>query len=232
MKAAFSSEQFAVFDDFLGAAEYERLWRFIQAEPYVFMHPRGSAPDYPCSALTLRGKTPYLSRQVEIFKNARACPAGSPVEPTMRKIATSDAFTPWLGVEDVDFDLLTALPLLQPAGSGLPWHTHQGAQGGSYALYLHPTWRSHWGGELLIAGTQGVDTGDPAMEAQVMALAAAHAILPRPNRLVVIAARVAHCVRAVESAAGDHLRVSLTGFPLQYGPLFADALDQLEGEAA
>ncbi|MFD3531415.1 2OG-Fe(II) oxygenase [Streptomyces sp. NPDC058664] len=109
-----------------------------------------------------------------------------------------------------------------PAGSRLGWHNDV-ASGrlGEFVFFLHEEWKASWAGELVIldADPDSIDvdtTGMPAREAvEAKASLAAHpltAIVPKPNRLVLVQEGTIHCINRVDRAAGTTLRQTMTGF--------------------
>ena len=56
-----------------------------------------------------------------------------------------------------------------------------------------------------------------AMLRAVAWLCSHRVVLPRPNRLVVIAGGNYHAIKRVDPAAGDHVRCSIAGFFMRSG---------------
>ncbi|MGW0364792.1 2OG-Fe(II) oxygenase [Streptomyces sp. NPDC002990] len=109
-----------------------------------------------------------------------------------------------------------------PAGSRLGWHNDV-ATGrlGEFVFFLHEEWKASWAGELVIldADPEAVDvdtTGMSAMEAvEAKASLASHAltaVVPKPNRLVLVQEGTIHCINRVDRTAGTTLRQTMTGF--------------------
>ncbi len=105
-------------------------------------------------------------------------------------------------------------------GAGLEWHSDTGWLAG-YIYYMHPVWRSSWGGELLVAADEAPPSltaaatpspPDEARTAEWACRAGGAFIYPRPNRLVLLRGGTWHCVKKVESAAGKAFRASVSGF--------------------
>ncbi|MFE4639158.1 2OG-Fe(II) oxygenase [Streptomyces sp. NPDC056773] len=99
-----------------------------------------------------------------------------------------------------------------PAGSRLSWHNDAGGgRVGAYVYFAHREWDASWGGALaLIDEESRPEAGDGA--ALVHSPVHPTLILPRPNRLVVFRSHTMHAVQRVDSAAGDRLRRTWTGF--------------------
>lgn len=83
-------------------------------------------------------------------------------------------------------------------GIRLNWHTDKHSYG-SFTFYAHREWGENWGGELL---TSDEEKGQGVF------------LTPVPNRCVLTAPGVRHCVNRVDPAAGDSVRVSVVGFLL------------------
>ncbi|WP_042388602.1 2OG-Fe(II) oxygenase [Streptacidiphilus melanogenes] len=106
-----------------------------------------------------------------------------------------------------------------PAGSRLSWHNDVGGgRVGEFIVFLHDTWRASWGGELMILDENPPPSGDKTdnfiaqMESQVRhSNTSPVAIMPRPNRLVLVKAGTAHQINRVDPTAGV-TRCTLTGF--------------------
>jgi hypothetical protein len=104
-------------------------------------------------------------------------------------------------------------------GAGLEWHSDTGWLAG-YIYYMHPVWRSSWGGELLVAASDPSSSraglpssaGESRIDVEAVCRIGGAFIYPRPNRLVLLRGGTLHCVKKVESAAGKAFRASLSGF--------------------
>jgi 2-oxoglutarate-Fe(II)-dependent oxygenase superfamily protein len=120
---------------------------------------------------------------------------------------------PWTG--------LSLAPWVYRPGGGLEWHSDTGWLAG-YIYYMHPVWRSSWGGELLVAASDPASpraplatpssAGDSRIDVEAVCRTGGAFIYPRPNRLVLLRGGTLHCVKRVESAAGKAFRASLSGF--------------------
>ncbi|QMU74631.1 hypothetical protein GXW83_01360 [Streptacidiphilus sp. PB12-B1b] len=106
-----------------------------------------------------------------------------------------------------------------PAGSRLSWHNDAGGgRRGEFIVFLHDTWNASWGGELMVlneepaASADGTGSFIAQMEKQVrQSTGSPVAILPRPNRLVLVKAGTTHQINRVDSTA-EAPRCTLTGF--------------------
>ena len=129
---------------------------------------------------------------------------------------------------------------LYPQGTGLSWHLDLGRYSGAYIYYAHPQWNVKWGGELMVAddpaqeaGSARLDPHDPTTSSiyqpdksmrfgqhldnaweneKLMETGTGRYVMPKPNRLVIVALGCAHCVNPVAQAAGDKVRATITGF--------------------
>jgi Rps23 Pro-64 3,4-dihydroxylase Tpa1-like proline 4-hydroxylase len=121
-----------------------------------------------------------------------------------------------VGAPDVAWQRISARYYFFGPGSGLSWHTDAPGRTGSFAYYVHESWRPHWGGMLLIGRRKWASpVGDErsfldAAEAEEWESGAF--LAPLPNRLVVIRSGVPHSVAPLTGAAGDRFRISLSGF--------------------
>lgn len=140
------------------------------------------------------------------------------------------------GVAGTDWRMIGASFWTYTVGARLGWHDDAGGgRTGEFVLFLHPTWHVSWGGELLI---HDEDTSVVAgAKDRVRRLGAwvsgsdrsLTAIVPRPNRLVLVKAGTAHCINRVDQAAGAAERRTFTGFAsLQERPQHEDMAVRLQ----
>jgi len=135
-----------------------------------------------------------------------------------------------------DWNRLTFTFWQYPADSRLGWHNDAGrGRRGEYIVYLHRQWDISWGGELLLidrepralleaagasvaeltgAGPQAV-LNEVLRSCEISPLA----VLPRPNRLVLVKSDTVHTVLRVDRTAGASRRCTLTGFVYDDGAL-------------
>ncbi|HEV2887356.1 MAG TPA: 2OG-Fe(II) oxygenase [Jatrophihabitans sp.] len=144
------------------------------------------------------------------------------------------AETGLFGAAGTDWDRLTFTFWQYPADSRLGWHNDAGGgRRGEFVLYLHREWDISWGGELMLIDRDPaslLETGRVPPEVVDRGPAAALdailrtceisplAVLPRPNRLVLVKANTVHTVRRVDRTAGTHRRCTLTGFAFRDDP--------------
>lgn len=146
----------------------------------------------------------------------------------------------WIGEYPKEWNSFTALPMLYPRNTGLYWHRDSPKWTGSYTYYAHTIWNIEWGGALLIGDESlnqipddeygvflsknksamglkkelsfGAFLDNHDANELLMAKGMGTFIMPKPNRLVIIAKGNPHSVSKVLPAAGDHVRMSISGF--------------------
>ena len=94
-------------------------------------------------------------------------------------------------------------------GSEISWHIDYSSVM-AYSFYVHPEWRSEWGGQLMFTASEDKtgNNGNVIDHRQdVMSPGVGTYIEPLPNRLVLIDKKNFHKVNRV-----NHRRVSFTGF--------------------
>gem|GEM_PF-3615114 len=109
---------------------------------------------------------------------------------------------------------------IYPVGSALGWHNDRRIQVGAIAFYCHKVWEPDFGGELLIGQQlykpEDYEKSDRLRKdwqfEQILREPVIDAIMPVPNRLVLLAPNILHCIRRVDINAGNHARMSLTAF--------------------
>ncbi len=220
MRVTFSDEQVLVVDDFLIPSLVSDLWDEVQQLDYRSWKSEIWHKHYPLDSGDLY--------EGEVFMDLAVERAGVSTRQFMIALTQfEERFEYLTGKREEHWDAFTVRASVMPAGSGLSWHEDGGSKKGAFVYYLHPRWGVRWGGELMVAQRL-----DPALLAEVRAkqqhrrpyfetlfldqLLEAPGlgtyIAPRPNRLVVLKGGTWHCVRRVEAAAGDALRVTLSGF--------------------
>jgi Rps23 Pro-64 3,4-dihydroxylase Tpa1-like proline 4-hydroxylase len=150
-----------------------------------------------------------------------------------------------VGEQGKEWFALSARPWIYPAGTRLSWHDDAATYCGAFVYYAHPSWNALWGGELLVAHegvrdrAPGANTtrvrDDPlqldnqAENDELMREGHGRFVAAKPNRLVFLGAGVSHMVAQVHAAAGDHPRVTVSGFFLRKPRTGAETLDYLFG---
>lgn len=212
-----SHPNFSVVDDFLTEELWTELWtafQFMDLLPVSRTH----------GAWKLDDGVPLAGAECVIERSPRAAPMSSeekaPQERLLRAVLQrTDLHDAHL---DGDWDRIVGRPYIYPKETSLSWHVddHE-LYAGAFIYYAHPVWNAHFGGELLIAETDG--TALPIMgyrfetEAYSEALlevGCGNFVMPKPNRLVVLSG-APHMIARVSSAAGHHVRASVAGFFLR-----------------
>ena len=144
-------------------------------------------------------------------------PSGTAIDRVMEAVLAEAAASADLVGED--WAHLTARLYAYPAGAGLSWHVDDSAlYDGAFVYYAHPHWNAHWGGELLVAEDtpanmpiMGHRFDDEEFSAALTESGRGRFIAPKPNRLVLLGG-APHMVQPVRSAAGSHVRATVSGF--------------------
>lgn len=226
MRTVLACNQFAVFDDVLEPGQFDDLWRHFQTLPFRAVDRSAErSPWLPGDGQPVTG--PAIAAWVDPARaipdsKLTAFPTGTPLDRLVERLLDeAPRLAAWVGAAGDDWALLTAIAWRYPPGSALSWHTDGTTYCGAFSFYVHPAWDPHWGGELVFADPSAravPDAGD-ARPIERAALAeriaergiGAH-VMPRPNRLVVIAGGHPHRIARVEPAAGDRVRASISGF--------------------
>jgi len=216
MGDTFSHPNFSVVDDFLSEPSWTQLWsafQFMDLLPISRSRGAWKLDD----GVPLAGDECVLDRAGELQKDVKAEPA---VQALLRAV---------LAREDLQknhlegaWDRIVARPYIYPKDTSLSWHVddHQ-LYAGAFIYYAHPVWNAHFGGELLIAETDGEAL--PIMgyrfetesySEALLEVGCGNFIMPKPNRLVVLSG-APHMVARVSAAAGHHVRASVAGFFLR-----------------
>jgi Rps23 Pro-64 3,4-dihydroxylase Tpa1-like proline 4-hydroxylase len=215
------SRAYAIIDDFLPQQEHLSLWDAFQPQ----LHAPESAAGWNRFYRLMDGDEPANSKSASRKLSLRDDAADISQAPSMLRAfgeKLSQLMTgerPPISVDTWNGFSLSAW-VYQP-GAGLEWHSDTGRIA-AYIYYMHPEWRSSWGGELLIAadgarlsGAQAAEPsrcGDPKAARESVCETGGVFVYPRPNRLVILRGGIPHCVKKVEGAAGKVFRASLSGF--------------------
>ncbi|MDT0267445.1 2OG-Fe(II) oxygenase [Streptomyces sp. DSM 44915] len=212
MRETHRRDRFVVFDDFLDEATLTELRgqldrsTFSEVNSVIYPDTDGQA---------------YRSRGAYLKGAALGSPGGGGRPKAYEKILSVVAAEPGIfGANGDDWDRAAFTFWRYPAGSRLSWHNDVGGgRRGEYILFLHDTWKASWGGELMIldedpppASSADFEDFIAQMELQVRrSRVSPVAILPKPNRLVLVRAGTAHQINRVDPTAGSERR-TLTGF--------------------
>lgn len=238
MRLTERGKRYVVYDDFLPPKEFERAVKLMErsslAETQSVIWPEGDGPA-------------HRSRGVSFAASiGDGGISGRPLVFTSIAQAVREE-TAVFGEASVDWDKLTFTFWQYPADSRLSWHNDAGrGRQGEFIVYLHREWDISWGGELLLidreprallktcgASTDTVEQAGPqAVLNQILRTCEISplAVLPRPNRLVMVKSNTVHTVRRVDRTAGPNRRCTLTGFA--YHGSLTDRDPELGREAA
>jgi 2OG-Fe(II) oxygenase superfamily len=231
MTALYADEQFAVYDDVLSPEQFASLWDFCQRDTYESLHDRmrsgwhrfdngkplwGGSVAWP--SVSLEGRLPVHLDLARIAM--KFYPTGTPMDGLLEAVkARCPAVTNLIGAEREAWAGVNARPYIYAQGSGLAWHADDKSYSGAFIFYAHPEWNVLWGGELLIGdpatrlhGSRRVQDASEDPKQLLLRVGRGHFVMPKPNRLVFIGSGVTHMMTKVTSAAGNHPRVSVTGF--------------------
>lgn len=210
MQVMHRGQRFVIIDDFLDDAALAEirslLTRAAFSEVDSVVYPDSDGKAY-------RSKGMALSGTVESMTGA-----GRPK--AYEKILNLAATEPEIfGAAQDEWDRAGFTFWQYPAGSRLSWHNDiGGGRQGEFIIFLHDTWQASWGGELMILdedpapSAEGGGSFIAQMERQVRTSENCPvAILPTPNRLVLVKAGTAHQINRVDPTAGSR-RCTLTGF--------------------
>jgi hypothetical protein len=211
-EGAIDHPNFRVIDDFLAEREWTELWSHFQfAELLPVTRTRG--------AWKLDDGVPLGGEEITVPRNAAQRSSGTPIDHLIRSLLEQpDVHT---GLVRDDWDRISARAYVYPRETGLSWHVddHE-LYAGAFIYYAHPVWNAHWGGELLIAETDPEADELPIMayrfetedySAQLLEMGCGSFIMPKPNRLVILAG-APHMIARVSPAAGQNVRASVAGF--------------------
>ena len=220
-----ASEQLRVYDDFLPQAEFEALLHHATADDYAIVHRHGWSKVWRLGdGLPLHGSTTYYRPDASLYEEGERprYPTRTPLDPFIEGLtavvaeAADVVGRAWSGI--------TVGPWVYPLGSGLSLHRN-GAYAGSYAFFIHREWNFHWGGQLLVLDRRTGADDDPDdsplrphwlsdrdESPAGMEPGLATCVLPRPNRLVFVAASAFQMMTRVDVNAGNHPHVTLAGF--------------------
>jgi len=220
--------EFAIYDNFLSQAEFAALGSYANSSEYRHVHNEGVRKVWRLhDGSPLQGETTFLGADLAPGRLSAAY-AQKPIHRFLARLNdTVDVNARLVGERSSGWKRVSAAPWVYPAGTALSLHADNGRYSGSYTFFVHPRWGLHWGGYLLILNpskyfeqqampdTNGFghwwlsdDMETDAFEDPGVAVA----ILPRPNRLVLIAPHAYHMVTRVDANAGQNPRVSIAGF--------------------
>lgn len=240
MKNKLHNDGVLVLDDFLPEKEFLAVQKFIQFQDYKSVHAdRWSKSWRPGDGHPLVSRS-FFSKSMPGVPDGYAYPSKTGVDFVFKHIlAGIKNYGRWVGSEDV-WEYFNATVYLYPRETGLGWHEDDYSYSGAYIYYAHPEWRPAWGGELCVMGytepSSGLAADEPDDIAEIYAMAGVSGgdygpefgqtirdkkimeqgqgifVMPKPNRIVFIKEGYSHCIKKVDSAAGDRMRCTITGF--------------------
>jgi hypothetical protein len=211
MRETERGERYVVFDDFLSPSEFDDAVEFMGR---VKLSATDSVVSPYLDGPALRSKGVSLPAGI-----GDGSPNGRPALYTRVAVAASSEHR-LFGEPGSAWDQLTFTFWEYPPGSRLGWHNDAGrGRQGEFILYLHSYWDVSWGGELLLIDRDpglisAHDAATPAELSQALLKCEVNpiAVLPRPNRLVLVRSNTVHTIHRVDESAGSSKRRSLTGF--------------------
>ena len=216
MSTTVRGRRFHIVDDFLPEAELTALREIARDLSY---EARDSVVDPEADGSALRSRGAVL-RQDEVVGPAAAA-TGVPA--AYRTVVTELGEHPELiGRAGEDWSVVGLAFWKYLAGNRLGWHNDaRPDRRGEFILFLHEEWSPSWGGELLVLDRDPADLPPIPPDLPVFAGIehqvgetpdALVAVVPRPNRLVVVQEGTSHCIHRVDRTAGERARWTMTGF--------------------
>lgn len=207
------NRSYAIADDFLSQQEHLDLWEAFQE---TSRSPAGTR-DWNRVYRLMDGEVPVSSAHRARAPSLEDGTVDGSPGPAMLRLFSEKLRTLMAGdAAPISIDPWTGFsqsPWVYRPGAGLEWHSDTGWLG-AYIYYMHPLWRSSWGGELLVADGDAPPPASDGSRSAVEAVCRTGGVFiyPRPNRLVLLRGGTLHCIKKVESAAGAALRTSVSGF--------------------
>lgn len=217
---------FRVIDDFLGVPEWTELWSHFQfAELHPVTRTRGAwklDDGVPLGGAEIRTAPRGSGGEPHDPAHPHRYPSATPIDHVIR--ALLDRPEVHGGLVAHSWDRISARAYVYPQSTGLSWHVddHE-LYAGAFIYYAHPVWNAHWGGELLIGEVDPDGEALPIMahrfeteaySEQLLEMGCGSFVMPKPNRLVLLAG-APHMIARVSPAAGANIRASVTGFFLE-----------------
>jgi hypothetical protein len=134
----------------------------------------------------------------------------------LEELAANARVVDLVGAQGADWARVAVTPWIYPRGTALSMHTDGDTVTGAFAFYYHEQWAIRWGGLLVVMRT-GQDCFDLATSEDLARqqgsadYSLGDAIVPIPNRLVVVPAGAKHLMTRIDDSAGDRFRLSLSG---------------------
>lgn len=231
MSATIEHPNFCVIDDFLDEAAWTALWTEFQfMELLPVSRTRGAwklSDGVPLGGQELltptKAELEALGDELEPSSEPpRRYPSGTAIDAVLAALLEHPELHSGL-IEPSSWARISARAYVYPRNTGLSWHADDHAlYAGAFIYYAHPHWNAHWGGELLIAEHDAEDDlpimgyrfETEGISGQLMDMGCGNFVMPRPNRLVILAG-APHMIARVSPAAGEAVRASVSGFFLR-----------------
>jgi Rps23 Pro-64 3,4-dihydroxylase Tpa1-like proline 4-hydroxylase len=224
---------YVIIDNFLTPQDHHFVWCYIQQERMEFVHRNKWVKAFRLTDGQPLWGPPYLSNPYEKDQENPVYPTGKAIDIVIKAVMDqAKLHENLLGKKGKDWAYFFARAYIYPKESGLSWHRDQeNYVKGAFVYYAHPYWDSQWGGEFLFASPSTKNATFPktlTYEGQqtflgshmenthetniLMEEGVGTYILPKPNRLILMAGGILHCIKKVDCAAGNKVRASIQGF--------------------
>jgi hypothetical protein len=234
-RLVYESESVLVVDDFVPNSEFEALRAMFRTQEfrrvgdgvelnstlrlgdpityssaknyYIRIRPK-EKNDRDVKAETVRDT---LERSIVCY------PTGSPIDFYFERIQLlRDIRLPeFSGFHAADIQEISARCSMTSRGSNSSCNADH-SQSCSHFFYVHRAWNCDWGGELVIDEPECCDKHVGIVGANdnpsLVPFGFATAVMPKPNRLVIVAPNRPHKIASVDPNAGDSLRMSYHGY--------------------
>jgi hypothetical protein len=215
-----------VLDGFLADNDARSLWHDVQRADYVPVH-SGMADTNKVWRLQDGAPLKGLAVARSLSEMADGRGDAHPLRTLLATIAgAAPRFHACIGRAGGQWTGIKAQAMLYPVGAALSWHSDGVQRSGAFIYFAHPAWNVQWGGELLVSDIapfavshayDGSQDAPPWLEnglenRLLLESGTGRFVMPKPNRLVLVASGVHHAIAPVRSAAGDHVRATVSGF--------------------
>lgn len=216
MREGQRGKRFLVVDDFLDVADLEQARQMLHRSGFTPVNSVISGGDGQAQR----------SRGVRFQSDLAAGASGRP-RPYEAVAGAVRAHEDIFGSAGQAWDTIGFTFWKYSAGSRLGWHDDAGGgRRGEFILFLHEEWHPSWGGELMVLdehpqdldweGLHALPGPDQVCEALLRAPSSPVAIIPKPNRLVMVVSETIHQISRVDPTATTE-RCTLTGFVSRQG---------------
>jgi hypothetical protein len=225
-RLTYRAQDVVVYDDVLSAADFARLFAYLNEVEYSSVHARTWRKVWRLhDGNPLTGKAHWYYPDAAPDGTDARFPTGAPIDKLIHNIVE---YLPdveaVIGRPQEAWDRFSFAGWVYPSGSGLSLHHDGYLYSGAFTYFAHPEWRIHWGGHLVVLdpSTKGVDPensdmcppflSDEIEAVRVLDPGLGLTILAKPNRLVFISPMAEHMMTRVDVNAGQNARVSVAGF--------------------